>query len=161
MSMKSVFDSFEKDHDRLDAHFGEFQRLKRTDFPAAKADFKAFMFGLRRHIVWEEEILFPVFEKATGMRDAGPTAVMRHEHVLIKLRLDALHEKVRAADPDCDAEAQALLAVLKDHNMKEEQILYPAIDRMLAPGELAAVESAMAAIPEQQGCGCGHANAHG
>ena len=159
MAMTGVHDCFAKDHDRLDGHFAEFQNLKRTDFPTAKANFKQFMFGLKRHIVWEEEILFPIFERNTGMRDMGPTAVMRQEHVLIHQRLDALHAKVRAADPESDAEAEALLAVLKDHNMKEEQILYPAIDQMLAPGELEAVEKAMAGVPEPT-CGCGHAHAH-
>lgn len=157
--MQSVNDTFEKDHDRLDGHFAEFQRLKRTDFPAAKANFKQFMFGLKRHIIWEEEILFPIFERATGMLDRGPTAVMRQEHVLIHERLDALHAKVRAGDPESDAEADALLGVLKDHNMKEEQILYPAIDQMLAPGQLESIEKAMAAVPEPT-CGCGHAHTH-
>lgn len=157
--MKSVSDCFEKDHDRLDGHFAEFQKLKRVDFPAAKGNFKQFMFGLKRHIVWEEETLFPIFERNTGMRDMGPTAVMRQEHVLIHERLDALHAKVRAGDAESDAEAEALLAVLKDHNMKEEQILYPAIDQMLVPGELEAVEKAMAAVPEPT-CGCGHEHAH-
>ena len=153
--MKSVSDHFEKDHDRLDGHFAEFQKLKRADFPAAKANFKQFMFGLKRHIVWEEEILFPLFERKTGMTDGGPTAVMRHEHGLILARLDALHAKVRAGDPESDAEADALLAVLKDHNVKEEQILYPGIDRLLASGELEDIEKAMSGVPEPT-CGCGH-----
>lgn len=152
--MQSVQDYFEKDHDRLDGHFAEFQKLKRVDYPAAKANFKEFLTGLTRHIVWEEDVLFPLFERKTEMAEGGPTAVMRQEHRLIKGHLDALHDKVRAADPDSGAEERALLGVLKDHNVKEEQILYPAIDASLAPGELAAVEKAMAAIPAERYASC-------
>ena len=152
--MRSVCDHFEKDHDRLDGLFTEFQRLKRADYPAAKAHFKEFLTGLTRHIVWEEDVLFPLFESKTGMADRGPTAVMREEHRVIKARLDALHDKVRAADPDSDAEERALLGVLKDHNVKEEQILYPAIDQGLVPGELEAIEKAMAAIPKERYASC-------
>lgn len=159
--MQSVRDYFEKDHDRLDGLFGEFQRLKRTDYPAAKANFKEFLFGLTRHIVWEEDVLFPLFEKQTGMTQGGPTMVMRHEHRLIKGCLDALHEKVRIADPDSDAEERALLGILKEHNMKEEHVLYPEIDDGLAPGELAEVQKAMAAIPAERFACCCHAHEAG
>lgn len=159
--MNSITEYYGDDHDRLDKHFSEFQRLKRTDFPAAKENFKAFLKGLTRHIVWEEDILFPVFEKRTGMRDAGPTAVMRMEHRLIKGHLDAIHEKVRAADPNSDAEETALLAVLGDHNMKEEQILYPAIDNFLGEPGVAEVKKAMESIPEERYACCCHAAHHG
>jgi predicted XRE-type DNA-binding protein len=49
---------FEHDHDRLDELFETFQQLKRSDFPKAKDAFKEFKFGLQRHIVWEEDLLF-------------------------------------------------------------------------------------------------------
>lgn len=158
--MQSVREHFEKDHDRLDGLLGAFQRMKLADFPEAKTNFKGFLFGLTRHIRWEEEVLFPLFERKTGMHDSGPTEVMRQEHVLIKERLDILHAKVRAGNPDCDLEVAALIDVLKAHNIKEERILYPAIDHGLEAGELAAVEKALEAIPEQTSCGCGHAHAH-
>ncbi|MBI3297214.1 MAG: hemerythrin domain-containing protein [Elusimicrobia bacterium] len=158
MGMASVRDFFEADHDRLDALFIEFQTLKRKDYPAAKENFKLFLKGLTRHIVWEEDVLFPLFEEKTGMQGMGPTAVMRQEHRVIKGHLDALHEKVRAADPESDDEENALLHVLKDHNMKEEEILYPAIDQSLEAGELEKVEKAMAAIPEERYACCCHAH---
>lgn len=157
--MNSITTYFAADHDRLDALFTEFQALKRKDPAAAKEQFKGFLKGLTRHIVWEEDILFPLFERQTGMgSDSGPTAVMRLEHRQIKGHLDAIHEKVRVADPDSDASEKALLAVLKDHNVKEEQILYPAIDMGLDAGGLDSVQKAMDAIPEERYACCCHAH---
>lgn len=162
MTMTSVKRYFEADHDRLDGLFTEFQGLKRIDPAEAKLKFKAFITGLSRHIVWEEEILFPLFEKRTGMTNSGPTEVMRQEHLMIKRHLDAIHDKVRVADPESDLEENALLDVLKAHNMKEEQILYPAIDSGLDAAAAAEVKAAMDAVPEERYAVCcggaGHAH---
>lgn len=152
--MKSVTDHFAADHDRLDGLLSEYQALKRTDHPAAKEKFKEFLKGLTRHIVWEEEVLFPIFEKRTGMKHYGPTEVMRMEHVQIKGHLDAIHEKVRAADPDSDEAIQGLLGVLEGHNRKEEQILYPSIDEGLDPAGLKAAQKAMDDIPPERYSHC-------
>ena len=73
MSRKPSPHSYEQDHDRLDELFKTFQQLKRSDFPKAKEAFKEFKFGLQRHIVWEEDLLFPLWEKKTGMSEGGPT----------------------------------------------------------------------------------------
>jgi iron-sulfur cluster repair protein YtfE (RIC family) len=154
---KSIREAFAADHDRLDYLFAEFQRLKRIDYPKAKENFKQFKTGLQRHIVWEEQILFPLFEKQTGMRDVGPTAVMRAEHRQIGARLEALHDKVRHADPESDHEEEALVQLLSQHNLKEEMVLYPAMDRMLGEPEIAAAFQAMEQLPKEAyvTC-CGH-----
>ena len=68
---------FEQDHDRLDELFKTFQQLKRSDFSKAKEAFKEFKVGLQRHIVREEDLLFPLWEKKTGRLEEGPTVVMR------------------------------------------------------------------------------------
>lgn len=116
------------DHDRLDELFKQFQSLKRQDIAKAKQLFNEFKIGLQRHIIWEEEILFPVFENATGIKDVGPTAVMRMEHLEIKKFLDKIHEHVKNSTIETDQFEQGMLDVLKPHNDKEESILYPWID---------------------------------
>src|SRR5687767_10986434 len=92
---QSVRTDFAADHDRLDGLFAEYRTLKRTDPARAKECFKEFKFGLQRHIIWEEQILFPRFEFITGMPEGSPTAVMRLEHRQIGDRLEAIHQKVR------------------------------------------------------------------
>jgi regulator of cell morphogenesis and NO signaling len=128
-TQKIIAAYFESDHDRLDALFNNYREKKRDDVKEAKPYFREFLKGLRRHIVWEEDVLFPFFEKASGIT-SGPTEVMRQEHRQIGEILDRIHDKVRKADPDTDREEEALLAVLKPHNDKEENILYPAIDQL-------------------------------
>jgi regulator of cell morphogenesis and NO signaling len=151
---------YEDDHDRLDGIFKEFQRLKHNDFPQAKKFFKQFKIELQRHIVWEEEILFPLFEEKTGIASGGPTTMMRMEHRLIAQHLEAIHEKVRQADPNSDPEEQMLLNTLFEHNQKEEMILYPAIDRSLNDTERAGVFTSMANTPEERYHQCCHTTDH-
>lgn len=154
MSNQTVSSYYETDHDRLDELFRTYQRLKRSDFPKAKEAFKEFKIGLQRHIVWEEEILFPLFEQKTGLFKRGPTEVMRMEHRLIKNYLEAIHDKVKVGNPDTDNDEELLLNTLSMHNEKEERVLYPAIDRSLNNGERAGVFEAMHNIPEEQYHNC-------
>jgi regulator of cell morphogenesis and NO signaling len=141
---------YEEDHDRLDELFKTFQRLKRSDFAKAKDAFKEFKVGLQRHIVWEEELLFPMWEEKTGMIEDGPTPVMRFEHSQIKQLLDTIHQKVEKQNPETDQEEQALLNLLSSHNRKEERALYPAIDNVTSAEERAMIFSNMNTIPEDR-----------
>jgi iron-sulfur cluster repair protein YtfE (RIC family) len=156
-TVSSIRESFEADHARLDGLFESYRHAKRSNIAQAKEFFKEFKFGLQRHIVWEEQILFPLFEEKTGLFHAGPTEVMRQEHRLIGMYLEAVHEKVRNRDPNSDNEDFALLSALAIHNQKEENILYPALDRLLSDEEKATAFAAMARVPEEayRTC-CGH-----
>lgn len=147
---KTITEFFEQDHDRLDELFKTFQQSKRSDFPKAKEAFKEFKFGLQRHIVWEEDLLFPIWEQKTGMSDSGPTPVMRNEHRQIGQQLEAIHQKVVSQSPDSDQEEQALLDLLGSHNRKEERALYPAIDKVTSAEERQAVFQNMDSIPEER-----------
>jgi len=147
---KTITEFFEQDHDRLDELFKTFQQSKRSDFPKAKEAFKEFKFGLQRHIVWEEDLLFPIWEQKTGMSDSGPTPVMRNEHRQIGQQLEAIHQKVADQNPDSDQEEQALLDLLGSHNRKEERALYPAIDKVTSPEERETVFESMKSIPEER-----------
>lgn len=155
--MHEVSKYYEDDHDRLDELFREFQRLKQSDFYRAKEFFEQFKFGLQRHIAWEEDILFPLFERVTGI-NSGPTYVMKLEHQEITQHLEAIHEKVVAGDPDSDGEEKKLVAILGLHNQKEEQILYPAIDRVISSKDVEKVFEEMRSTPEHRYLvACSHA----
>jgi regulator of cell morphogenesis and NO signaling len=145
---------YEEDHDRLDELFKTFQRLKRSDFSKAKEAFKEFKIGLQRHIVWEEDLLFPLWEEKTGMSEGGPTFVMRHEHRQIGQLLESIHDKVAQQNPDSDQEEQLLLSVLGSHNMKEERVLYPSIDNVISAEERETVFQNMKTIPEDRYNAC-------
>src|SRR5262245_24577105 len=79
---RGVLEALSWDHARLDAlEAAAFGARSEGDFPAAFDIYAEFALGLRRHIGFEEDLLFPAFESKTGMPPtAGPTAVMRMEH---------------------------------------------------------------------------------
>ncbi|MBI3357337.1 MAG: hemerythrin domain-containing protein [Nitrospirae bacterium] len=147
---KTISAFYEQDHDRLDELFQTFQRLKRSDFAEAKEAFKEFKIGLQRHIVWEEDLLFPLWEEKTGMSEGGPTSVMRNEHRQIGQQLEAIHQKVADQNPESDQEEQALLNLLGAHNMKEERVLYPSIDNVTSAEERQTVFRNMKNITEDR-----------
>lgn len=151
---KTITAFYEEDHDRLDELLKTFQTSKRLDFSKAKEAFREFKVGLQRHIVWEEELLFPMWEEKTGMIEDGPTPVMRFEHSRIKQLLDAIHQKVEGQNLETDQEEQALLNLLSSHNRKEERALYPAIDNVTGGDERAVVFSNMNSIPEDRYNSC-------
>lgn len=129
--MVTILEFLSADHDRLDAIFTRFgNEAEEQNRPQAL--FAEFKTGLLRHIVWEEDILFPIFEEATGMHDSGPTAVMRQEHRQIEKILDQIEAKVLDGERGgIDTLQNDLLGVLGPHNDKEEGILYPAIDNLI------------------------------
>jgi iron-sulfur cluster repair protein YtfE (RIC family) len=155
---RNITSFYGADHDRLDELMKQFRSSKRSDLGRAAQLFREFRAGLERHIVWEEEILFPLYEAKTGMRDAGPTAVMRMEHAQIKAVLEKIQDKIAAGDSESDAEEDNLVSVLTVHNGKEEEILYPLIDSVSTTEEREDVFRKMsetAAGGHRFGC-CGH-----
>lgn len=127
---RTVTELLEGDHDRLDGILDSVRTLVAAgSFGEARERFAEFTCGLRRHIDFEEQILFPVFEKATGMFEAGPTSVMRGEHVEIRDLLDAVAATLPDADSARAGDAiERLVDSLGTHNLKEERVLYPMAD---------------------------------
>jgi uncharacterized protein (DUF2249 family)/hemerythrin-like domain-containing protein len=132
-SVRGVNEALSWDHDRLDAlEAAAFRQRSEGDFESALETYAAFAAGLRRHIGFEEEILFPAFEESSGMpSDAGPTAVMRAEHREIESLISEIEAGIGTASSPVDALRRRLHAVLGDHNLKEEGILYPTTDELL------------------------------
>lgn len=128
---------FEQDHREIDAILSEvpFESSKE-----AVTTFEEFDRRLERHIHWEEEILFPAVAQRAPELKLGPIRVMKMEHEDIRKNKAAALKALREGDGKlAKSHAEAMLRVLKDHNLKEEQILYPACDQLLSPGETKAV----------------------
>ena len=131
------------DHDDIDRLLDEFRASKTGDRQAAVALYREFKGRLERHIGWEEDILFPLFERLTGLVDNGPTVVMRAEHRRINELLEAIDATLAAGAMAIDADEAALLEALAAHNLKEENILYPMIDRQASAADREAVFARM------------------
>jgi hemerythrin superfamily protein len=83
---------------------------------------------IEAHFATEEQVLFPVFEKATGVT-AGPTLVMRTEHDQMRRLIgDMATAQANHALGQFAGAGETLLIFMQQHNMKEENILYPMCD---------------------------------
>ncbi|MBI5885616.1 MAG: DUF2249 domain-containing protein [Deltaproteobacteria bacterium] len=134
---RTVTEFLQTDHKRLDDIYSRYQEaLKAAKWQEAVETWGEFSHGLKRHIRIEEELLFPTFEEKTGMKDAGPTFVMKMEHVDIKELLDQIAASTQAQNERGASDtAYRLTNILTDHNMKEEHILYPESDAFLTEAE--------------------------
>ncbi|MDI3514968.1 MAG: hypothetical protein PWP40_2197 [Rhodocyclaceae bacterium] len=142
--MASIAELMTHDHRSCDHDFARAETLaNRKDWEAATLAFEAFANGLEAHFQAEEEDLFPRFEAVTGMTQ-GPTQVMRGEHV--EMRASLMQLRAALANRDLDefaGEAETLLIMMQQHNMKEENILYPMCDMRLG-GERDALVNTLA-----------------
>lgn len=131
--METIGSYLEHDHARCDALLRQAQQAVRSaSWRQARLDMAAFQHALERHLLVEERILYPAFERAIG-KAVSPTAAMRAEHLRIRAVAQRLSDTVAARDMGGFViHAEALLLVLHQHSEKEEGVLYPMIERVLA-----------------------------
>lgn len=134
---RDVLQALAWDHDRLDElESAAFAARESGEFEAARGRYGEFACGLRRHIAFEEEILFPEFEQKAGFDSAwGPTAVMRQEHGEIRFLLDEIERAIGTAGPDALDLRRRFREVIAEHNEKEELVVYPGVDGLLSAAE--------------------------
>jgi len=101
------------------------------NWDSALQQWREFTDELENHFCREEQILFPEFEQATGM-SGGPTRMMRMEHEQIRALVNEINKAGDSKDMDQFlALTETLMITMQQHNMKEEQILYPMTDQSL------------------------------
>jgi uncharacterized protein (DUF2249 family) len=132
-----ITEAIEWDHDRLD-------RLERTAFDAwgagdsasAEAAFSLFAHGVRRHIGFEEALLFPEHERRNpGPSGSAPIAALRTEHRQILALVAAIELAIRSHAVPVDLLRRHLRDVLRAHNRNEEDTLYPVTDSALTASQ--------------------------
>lgn len=121
------------DHRRCDDFLAAAEvALGKGDLPAARSAFAQFRAAMLEHFEFEEKSLFRRFEARTGMTQ-GPTTVMRGEHMQMRGLLE--DAEAALAEPDGGdylGLIETLIILMQQHNMKEENILYPMCDQHLA-----------------------------
>ncbi|HXK56747.1 MAG: hemerythrin domain-containing protein [Gammaproteobacteria bacterium] len=138
--MSTIATAMTADHRRCDEIFSRAEELVSSgDWTSGEAEFTAFREAMLSHFSMEEERLFPAFEQHLG-HAMGPTQVMRMEHMQMRQLFTEMEQAVGIRD---DARylglSETLMMIMQQHNMKEEQMLYPMMDRTLgqAGGEIA------------------------
>ncbi len=131
--MSTIGSYLSDDHNACDDLFAAAENAVAVkDWTKAREHFDRFHASMRHHFAMEEDVLFPAFEARTGM-SGGPTFVMRAEHQ----QMSGLLQEMDAALARTDGQAylgqsETLLMLMRQHNMKEENILYPMSDQALA-----------------------------
>jgi iron-sulfur cluster repair protein YtfE (RIC family) len=131
--MNTLTEPMHRHHKHCDDLFADAEAAANGgDWALAKESMAAFHHELETHFRTEEEVLFPAFESATGMT-GGPTQMMRFEHSQMRDLLAQMEAALQKQDREAFAgAAETLLIFMQQHNMKEENILYPMCDRSLA-----------------------------
>ncbi len=92
----------------------------------------------RLHHGKEEAELFPAMERRGIPEHAGPTAVMRAEHVEGRAHIAGMGRAVERNDlPAFAREARGYVELLREHIMKEDQVLFPMADGIVPASEQA------------------------
>ncbi|MBS1129940.1 MAG: Hemerythrin cation binding region [Proteobacteria bacterium] len=127
------------DHRHCDDLFAEAeQAVGKGNLDLAQATFGHFHSAVLAHFNTEETTLFPTFEAKTGMT-MGPTQVMRMEHGQMRALMEEAADALKAGKTeDYLGLADTLLIMVQQHNMKEENMLYPMCDQHLS-AELPAI----------------------
>jgi iron-sulfur cluster repair protein YtfE (RIC family) len=132
---ESLGGALEREHREIDEGIEGFRANPSSS--QAVAELAAAIRTLRRHIYLEEEFVFPVLSQGGPV---APIFVMLREHAQIWQTLDALEREVAVDNgglPTVSRLCRQLLVQLLHHNMKEEPVLYPEVDKLL-PAEAAA-----------------------
>jgi len=135
-----------QDHRDCDDTFAAMEQKANSEgVAAAKALYSKMAQEMEHHFQMEERVVFPAFENKTGMTQ-GPTQMMRMEHTQMRSLLLEIGEAVEADNKDrFFGLTETLMIMVQQHNMKEEQMLYPMLQQHLN-AETAQVLSMMEAM---------------
>jgi len=131
----------EADHARLDGILAQLEKQLAARDIGAVATAHLFAWGMKRHVTLEDEVLFPLYEKRTGLSIADHVRQIAVEHATVRHYLGllvsaadkAMNPKTRAEGmDDIDHVRTGLVGVLEEHDAREERLLFPTIDHTLA-----------------------------
>ncbi len=130
--MSSIGTFLGRDHQQCDDQYALAEaRVVGNQWELAASDFAAFRGMLEHHLGMEEQVMFPALEQAMG-HSGGPTGVMRAEHVHMRDLVQGMADAIAArSGDDFFNHADTLRMLMRQHNLKEEGILYPMADRFL------------------------------
>lgn len=134
--MQSILEYMTNEHAKCDEHFATAEhQVSKGNWQDANGTFNDFVNAIERHFMMEEQVLFRYIERTMGT-SGGPIAVMRMEHAQMRTLLATMAEMLEQKDKDGFlGAAETLLILMQQHNMKEEQIVYPMAERLLSTGQ--------------------------
>lgn len=145
--MSTILEYMGTDHRACDDLFASAEEAAgKHDWNSARELFGKFQAAMAHHLAMEEEALFPAFEERTGMV-SGPTQVMRMEHEQMRALIDDMAAAAEAGNASAYLGASETLNMLmQQHNIKEENMLYPMADRALGADRETVLQSMQAVV---------------
>lgn len=130
--MPTISQFLSADHRRCDDLFIAAERaIDAQDWANGVRLFDDFRTAIEQHLAMEEQVLFAAYEAVASAQ--GPSQVMCIEHEQMRALFEYM---ARAAREQARTEylglAETLLVLMQQHNMKEEHVLYPLCNRLLA-----------------------------
>ncbi|HYC42104.1 MAG TPA: hemerythrin domain-containing protein [Noviherbaspirillum sp.] len=131
--MDTICAYLKHDHQRCDDLFYQAETsIAQRNWKGAIDNFRKYQDVLRQHIRMEEKVLLPTFEQ-TLVGGSEPVAMLRSEHRQINGIVNRMWEAIQRFDPaDYVLHAETLTLLMQQHTLKEEEMLYPLLDRALA-----------------------------
>lgn len=130
--MSTIKEYLTSDHRRCDEIFAQMEDKASGTLDDARELAQEFIADMEHHFQMEERVMFLEFETKTGMTQ-GPTAMMRQEHTQMRGLMSQLLEAIDADNRDkFFGLSETLMILLQQHNMKEEQMLYPMAEQHLS-----------------------------
>src|SRR5512139_363294 len=148
MEMSTILAFLGNDHRACDDLFAFAEAaVAQKNWGSARSLFERFQAAMAHHLAMEEEVLFPAFEARTGMR-GGPTGGMRTEHQQMRGLLQDMERAVIDANFNGFLGlSETLNMLMQQHNLKEENMLYPMSDQVLG-GEREELIRSMEAVEQ-------------
>ena len=146
--MATIVEFLGTDHRACDDLFASAENaVAQKNWDSARSLFARFESAMAHHLAMEEEVLFPAFEARTGM-SMGPTQVMRSEHEQMRGLIEDMARAAAGSDRDGYLGlSETLNMLMQQHNVKEENMLYPMSDQVLAADRDRLINSMQATKP--------------
>ena len=130
--MSTIKEYLTTDHRKCDELFATMEHKASESLSDAKEMVEEFVKQTDRHFQLEERVMFAEFEQKTGMTQ-GPTQMMRHEHTQMRALMKDLVDAIDENNSDkFFGTSETLMILMQQHNMKEEQMLYPMAEQHLS-----------------------------
>jgi len=131
--MSVIKEYMSADHRACDESFANMENAVHDEnWSEAKKLFESFASDLLYHFDMEEKVMFPAFEARSGSAHCNPTPVMLMEHEQMKKLVQDMRADIDSKNKEhFFGLSETLMMTMQQHNMKEEQMMYPMVDDVM------------------------------
>lgn len=133
MVRETIQHFYNEDRESLEQLLADFDRVNGNDVAAAREIFAEYRNALERHIRWEEQCLYTVYEGIAGPKSG--LEFLRADHAEIRELAARLEQELEFGNANVSAMERLLKSALAPHHLKEELTLCPVLDEMLTSAE--------------------------